>query len=70
MDAGDEHVSLPKDEAEHLTRVLRIGVGDTVAVFDGRGREFLARVTAARAPRRPGPAAVARSSRRPNRRFT
>jgi 16S rRNA (uracil1498-N3)-methyltransferase len=47
MDAGDEYISLPKDEAEHLTRVLRIGVGDTVAVFDGRGRELMARVTAA-----------------------
>ena len=35
---------LPKDEAEHLTRVLRLGVGDTVAIFDGRGHEFLARV--------------------------
>jgi 16S rRNA (uracil1498-N3)-methyltransferase len=47
MDSGDEHVTLPKDEAEHLTRVLRISVGDMVAVFDGRGLEFLARVTAA-----------------------
>jgi 16S rRNA (uracil1498-N3)-methyltransferase len=28
-------------------RVLRLGVGDTVAVFDGRGREFLARVASA-----------------------
>ena len=40
-------MSLPRDEAEHLTRVLRLGVGDTIAVFDGRGHEFLARVTAA-----------------------
>lgn len=48
LDPGDESVTLPRDEAEHLTRVLRIGVGDTVAVFDGRGREFLARVAAAR----------------------
>jgi 16S rRNA (uracil1498-N3)-methyltransferase len=47
MDPGDEIVSLPHDEAEHLTRVLRLGVGDTVAVFDGRGREFIARVTRA-----------------------
>ena len=38
---------LPRDEAEHLTRVLRIGVGDTVSVFDGRGHEFLAKVAAA-----------------------
>lgn len=44
LDPGDELVSLPRDEAEHLTRVLRIGVGDTVSVFDGRGHEFLARV--------------------------
>ncbi len=47
LDPGDESVVLPRDEAEHLTRVLRIGVGDTVSVFDGRGHEFLARVVAA-----------------------
>ena len=44
FDPGDETVALPRDEAEHLTRVLRIGVGDRVSVFDGRGHEFLARV--------------------------
>src|SRR3954468_21019443 len=44
LDPGDETVLLPRDEGEHLTRVLRLGVGDTVAVFDGRGHEFLARV--------------------------
>jgi 16S rRNA (uracil1498-N3)-methyltransferase len=47
FDPGDETVDLPRDEAEHLTRVLRLGVGDTVAVFDGRGHEFLARVVSA-----------------------
>lgn len=47
LDSGDEMVVLPRDEAEHLTRVLRLGVGDTVAVFDGRGREFTARVVEA-----------------------
>src|SRR5438309_4147715 len=47
MDPGDETVTLPREEAEHLTRVLRLGVGDTVSVFDGRGREFLARVASA-----------------------
>jgi 16S rRNA (uracil1498-N3)-methyltransferase len=47
FDAGDETVVLPKDEAEHPTRVLRLGAGDTVAIFDGRGQEFLARVLAA-----------------------
>jgi 16S rRNA (uracil1498-N3)-methyltransferase len=44
MDPGDETVVLPRDEAEHLTRVLRLGVGDSVSVFDGRGAEFLARI--------------------------
>jgi len=38
---------LPPDEANHLTRVLRLGAGDEVAVFDGRGHEFRARVAAA-----------------------
>jgi len=47
LDPGDETVTLPREEAEHLTRVLRLGVGDTVSVFDGRGHEFLARVASA-----------------------
>jgi 16S rRNA (uracil1498-N3)-methyltransferase len=42
LDPGDERVLLPRDEGEHLTRVLRLGVGDTVCVFDGRGHEFAA----------------------------
>ena len=41
---GDELVDLPEDEAHHLTRVLRLRAGDEVQVFDGRGREFRARV--------------------------
>lgn len=44
LDPGDETVALPRDEAEHLTRVLRLSTGDTVAVFDGRGHEFLGKV--------------------------
>jgi 16S rRNA (uracil1498-N3)-methyltransferase len=47
LDPGDEFVTLPRDEAEHLTRVMRVGVGDTIAVFDGRGHEFLAKVATA-----------------------
>jgi 16S rRNA (uracil1498-N3)-methyltransferase len=47
LDPADEIVTLPRDEAEHLTRVLRLGVGDDIAVFDGRGREFLATVASA-----------------------
>lgn len=47
LDVGDAVVTLPREESEHLTRVLRLGPGDTVSVFDGRGHEFLARVAAA-----------------------
>jgi 16S rRNA (uracil1498-N3)-methyltransferase len=45
-DAGDTGptVRLSADEAHHLTRVLRFGVGDVVSVFDGAGREWSARV--------------------------
>lgn len=35
---------LEGDEARHLTRVLRAKVGDTVALFDGRGHAWEARV--------------------------
>jgi 16S rRNA (uracil1498-N3)-methyltransferase len=35
---------LPAEEAHHLTRVLRLGIGAEVAVFDGRGHEYIARV--------------------------
>ncbi len=47
LDPGDDIVELPREEAEHLSRVLRLGAGDSVAVFNGRGDEFLARVVAA-----------------------
>ncbi len=39
--------ALPADEARHLTRVLRLAPGDEIAIFDGRGHEFRARVAAA-----------------------
>lgn len=35
---------LSPEEAHHLTRVLRLGSGDIVTVFDGRGIEWRARV--------------------------
>src|SRR5258706_8729112 len=38
---------LPADEAHHLMRAMRLGTGDDIAVFDGRGREFRARVVSA-----------------------
>jgi 16S rRNA (uracil1498-N3)-methyltransferase len=33
-------VALPEEEAQHLTRVLRLKAGAAVRVFNGRGREF------------------------------
>ncbi len=36
--------TLPPEEARHARTVVRLGPGDFVAVFDGAGREFLARV--------------------------
>jgi 16S rRNA (uracil1498-N3)-methyltransferase len=33
-------IVLPLDEAEHLTRVLRLKAGDALRVFNGRGGEF------------------------------
>ena len=47
LDAAHRVARLPPDEAHHLTRVLRLGVGDEVAVFDGRGHEYRAKVTVA-----------------------
>jgi 16S rRNA (uracil1498-N3)-methyltransferase len=45
--AGDV-VSLPDDEAEHLSRVLRLRRGDPIVVFNGRGLAFEATVQSAR----------------------
>jgi 16S rRNA (uracil1498-N3)-methyltransferase len=41
---ADRGVQLPDDEAQHLARVLRLKPGDTIAIFNGKGREALARV--------------------------
>ncbi len=45
LDPNVRETALPADEATHLSRVLRLNAGDDIAVFDGRGREFRARVT-------------------------
>lgn len=45
--AGHGPITLPPDEAHHLTHVLRLGAGADVAVFDGRGREWRGRVSSA-----------------------
>lgn len=45
--ASAARVELPEDEAEHLVRVLRLGVGDDVEIFDGRGGLWRAQVVEA-----------------------
>lgn len=47
LDPDSPAARLPPEEAHHLTRVLRLGAGDEVAVFDGRGTEFRGRVASA-----------------------
>jgi 16S rRNA (uracil1498-N3)-methyltransferase len=39
-------VPLPEEEAQHATRVLRLGVGAAVRVFDGQGLEHAALIVA------------------------
>lgn len=47
LDVRTAQATLPPEEGRHLTRVLRLSVGDEVVVFDGRGREFRGRVAGA-----------------------
>lgn len=47
LDAGRASVLLPPEEARHLTRVLRLGAGADIVIFDGRGAECRAVVEAA-----------------------
>jgi 16S rRNA (uracil1498-N3)-methyltransferase len=44
--AAPPRATLSSDEAHHLTRVLRARAGDAVVAFDGRGREWDARIEA------------------------
>jgi 16S rRNA (uracil1498-N3)-methyltransferase len=41
-------ISLPPDQARHLSRVLRLAAGDALVVFDGAGCEYDALITLAR----------------------
>lgn len=39
-------VALEPEPSRHLARVLRLGVGDTLTLFDGRGGEYPSEITA------------------------
>jgi 16S rRNA (uracil1498-N3)-methyltransferase len=43
-EASGATIELPEDEGRHLARVMRLGVGAAIRVFNGRGREFEALV--------------------------
>jgi 16S rRNA (uracil1498-N3)-methyltransferase len=43
-DVGDRQLRLRGDEAQHLTRVLRLGPGAQVVVFNGHGHEYVTEV--------------------------
>ena len=45
--ASGELITLPDEEGQHLTRVLRLGAGAAVRVFNGSGDEFESVVEAA-----------------------
>ena len=47
LNAAAASVPLPDDEAEHLVRVLRLGIGAEVEIFDGRGGLWRAEVVEA-----------------------
>ena len=38
---------LPEEEAQHCTRVLRLGIGDEITLTDGKGNFYRAEITAA-----------------------
>jgi 16S rRNA (uracil1498-N3)-methyltransferase len=40
----DAAFELPPEEGQHVARVLRLRAGDQIAVFDGAGREAVARI--------------------------
>ena len=44
LDPASARLLLPEGEAHHVSRVLRLRAGDDVRVFDGRGREWAARL--------------------------
>jgi 16S rRNA (uracil1498-N3)-methyltransferase len=67
LDPRAERVELPEDEAEHLARVLRLGAGAEIEIFDGRGGLWCAEVVQAGKRRvivRPGPRARAAAESR------
>lgn len=47
LDPAQTTTTLSSEESAHLVRVLRLGAGARVLVFDGRGTQYLARIATA-----------------------
>lgn len=47
LDPAQPTATLSSEESAHLVRVLRLGAGARVLVFDGRGTQYLARIATA-----------------------
>ena len=47
LDPAQPITTLSSEESGHLVRVLRLGAGARVLVFDGRGTQYLARIATA-----------------------
>lgn len=47
LDPAQTATTLSSEESAHLVRVLRLGAGARVLVFDGRGTQYLARIATA-----------------------
>ena len=66
-----EQLALPADEAVHVSRVLRLVTGDSLQVFNGRGGEWTATITAcARSSVTVAVTAAATPAREPRVRYT
>jgi len=44
--AAGAEIPLPEAAAKHVSRVLRLGAGDALVIFDGRGSDFRAEIAA------------------------
>lgn len=42
-----KNYELPEEEAQHCTRVLRLGIGDEITLTDGKGHFYKAEITVA-----------------------
>ncbi|MGH8075842.1 MAG: 16S rRNA (uracil(1498)-N(3))-methyltransferase [Lysobacter sp.] len=45
--APGSEIALPENAAAHLSRVLRLGIGDACVLFNGDGHDYAARIVAA-----------------------